>query len=160
MAGTTIRVMIADDHLMVRKGLRLMLEEEGEGVELVGDAASGKEAVTLVELLQPDVVLMDIRMPEMDGIAALKQIRASWPDVAVILLTTYNEDDLMLQGLQAGACGYLLKDTPVKTLLYALQTAARGVCSWSWTRFNTCPGCRQPTASCSGDKAPPGDPGS
>ena len=126
MAGTTIRVMIADDHLMVRKGLRLMLEEEGEGVELVGDAASGKEAVTLVELLQPDVVLMDIRMPEMDGIAALKQIRASWPDVAVILLTTYNEDDLMLQGLQAGACGYLLKDTPVKTLLYALQTAARG----------------------------------
>ncbi len=125
MASRTIRVVIADDHLMVRKGLRLMLEEEGEGVEMVGDAANGKEAVTLVEKLQPDVVLMDIRMPEMDGIAALKRIRASWPAVAVILLTTYNEDDLMLQGLQAGACGYLLKDTPVKTLLNAIQTAAR-----------------------------------
>jgi NarL family two-component system response regulator YdfI len=126
MSGRTIRVMIADDHLMVRKGLRLMLEEEGGSVELVGDAANGKEAVALVEHLQPDVVLMDIRMPEMDGIAALKQIRASWPGVAVVLLTTYNEDDLMLKGLQAGACGYLLKDTPVKTLLYAIQTAARG----------------------------------
>jgi NarL family two-component system response regulator YdfI len=126
MAGRTIRVMIADDHLMVRKGLRLMLEEEGEGVELVGDAANGREAVALLEQLQPDVVLMDIRMPQMDGIAALKQIQTSWPGVAVILLTTYNEDDLILKGLQAGACGYLLKDTPVKTLLSAIQTAARG----------------------------------
>ncbi len=126
MSGRTIRVMIADDHLMVRKGLRLMLEEEGEGVELVGDAANGSEAVALLEQLQPDVVLMDIRMPQMDGIAALKQIRTSRPDIAVILLTTYNEDDLILKGLQAGACGYLLKDTPVKTLLFAIQTAARG----------------------------------
>lgn len=126
MSGRTIRIMIADDHLMVRKGLRLMLEEEGEGVELVGDAANGREAVALLEQLQPDVVLMDIRMPQMDGIAALKQIRTSWPGVAVILLTTYNEDDLILKGLQAGACGYLLKDTPVKTLLSAIQTAARG----------------------------------
>ena len=126
MSGRTIRVMIADDHLMVRKGLRLMLEEEGEGVELVGDAANGREAVAQLEQLRPDVVLMDIRMPQMDGIAALKQIRTSWPSVAIILLTTYNEDDLILKGLQAGACGYLLKDTPVKTLLSAIQTAARG----------------------------------
>lgn len=126
MSGRTIRVMIADDHLMVRKGLRLMLEEEGEGMELVGDAANGREAVALLEQLQPDVVLMDIRMPQMDGITALKQIRTSRPGIAVILLTTYSEDDLILKGLQAGACGYLLKDTPVKTLLSAIQTAARG----------------------------------
>ncbi len=121
-----IRVVIADDHLMVRKGLRLMLEEEGEDIELVGDAADGVAAVALVEKLQPDVVLMDIRMPGMDGIAALKRIRAVWPRIAVVLLTTYDEDDLMIRGLQAGACGYLLKDTPLHTLLNAIHTAARG----------------------------------
>jgi two-component system, NarL family, response regulator YdfI len=121
-----IRVVIADDHLMVRKGLRLMLEEEGEDIELVGDAADGATAVTLVEQLQPDVVVMDIRMPGMDGIVALKQIRTTWPHVAVLLLTTYNEDELMIRGLQAGACGYFLKDTPLETLLNAIRAAVRG----------------------------------
>jgi len=121
-----IRVVIADDHLMVRKGLRLMLEEAGGDIELLGDAADGIAAVALVEQLQPDVVVMDIRMPEMDGIAALKRIHPTWPHTAVILLTTYDEDDLILQGLQAGACGYMLKDTPLETLLNAIRTAARG----------------------------------
>ncbi len=121
-----IRVVIADDHLMVRKGLRLMLEEEGEDIELVGDAADGVAAIVLVEHLQPDVVVMDIRMPEMDGIAALKRIRTTWPHVAVLLLTTYNEDELIIRGLQAGACGYFLKETPLETLLNAIRTAARG----------------------------------
>lgn len=121
-----IRVMIADDHLMVRKGLRLMLEEEGEDIELVGDAADGTAAVALVERLQPDVVVMDIRMPGMDGIAALKRIHTTWPRIAVLLLTTYDEDELMIRGLQAGACGYLLKDTPLETLLNAIRSAARG----------------------------------
>jgi NarL family two-component system response regulator YdfI len=121
-----IRVVIADDHLMVRKGLRLMLEEEGEDIELVGDAADGVAAIALVEHLQPDVVVMDIRMPEMDGIAALKRIRTTWPHVAVLLLTTYNEDELIIRGLQAGACGYFLKETPLETLLNAIRTAARG----------------------------------
>ena len=121
-----IRVVIADDHLMVRKGLRLMLEETGEDIKLIGDAADGAAAVALVEQLQPDVVVMDIRMPEMDGIVALKRIHTTWPHIAVLLLTTYDEDELMLQGLQAGACGYMLKDTPLETLLNAVRAAARG----------------------------------
>ncbi|GHO48514.1 response regulator transcription factor [Ktedonospora formicarum] len=122
-----IRVLIADDHLMVRKGLSLMLEEKGdEGIELVGDAADGAAAVAMVEQLQPDVVVMDIRMPGLGGIAALKRIRRAWPHIAVLLLTTYNEDELIIQGLQAGAYGYLLKDITSDTLLNAIRTAARG----------------------------------
>lgn len=121
-----IRVVIVDDHLMVRKGLRLMLEEAGEEIEFIGDAADGIAAISLIEQLQPDVVVMDIRMPRMDGIAALKHIHATWSHIAVLLLTTYDEDELMLQGLQAGACGYMLKDTPLETLLNAIRTAARG----------------------------------
>ncbi len=126
MSERTIRVVIVDDHVMVRKGLRLMLEEAGENIALVGDASDGRTAVTLVEHLQPDVVLMDVRMPALDGIAALKQIRAAWPQIAVIILTTYEEDDVILRSMRAGACGYLLKDTPLETLLYAIRTAARG----------------------------------
>lgn len=122
----TIRVVIVDDHLMVRKGLRLMLEEADENIELVGDATDGLSAIALIKQLQPNVVIMDIRMPGMDGILALKHIHSAWPDIAVLLLTTYDEDELMLQGLQAGASGYLLKDTPLETLLNAIRTAARG----------------------------------
>jgi NarL family two-component system response regulator YdfI len=122
-----IRVVIADDHLMVRKGLRLMLEEEGgEDIKLAGDAADGAEAVAMVEQLQPDVVLLDIRMPGMDGLTALKHIRSRWSHIAVLLLTTYDEDELLIQGLQAGAYGYFLKDTSVDTLMNAIRTAARG----------------------------------
>ena len=126
MNERTIRVVIVDDHVMVRKGLRLMLEEAGGNIALVGDASDGRTAVTLVEQLQPDVVLMDVRMPALDGIAALKRIRAAWPHIAVIILTTYDEDDVILRSMRAGACGYLLKDTPLETLLYAIRTAARG----------------------------------
>ncbi len=126
MNEQTIRVVIADDHVMVRKGLRLMLEEAGGNIALIGEAPDGRTVVTLVEQLQPDVVLMDVRMPALDGITALKQIRVAWPQVAVIILTTYDEDDLILRGMRAGACGYLLKDTPLETLLYAIRTAARG----------------------------------
>src|SRR5207245_1757053 len=93
---------------------------------LVGVATDGATAVRLVAEAQPDVVLMDLRMPGMDGLAAITQIRQRWPKVAVIILTTYNEDDLMIRGLQAGARGYLLKDTSLDTLLQAVRTAARG----------------------------------
>jgi NarL family two-component system response regulator YdfI len=122
----SIRVMIVDDHLIIREGLRLMLEEVGEEFQVVGDATDGESALQLVEQLQPDVVLMDLRMPNMDGITAIEHIRRQYPQVAIIILTTYNEDDLMIRGLQAGACGYLLKDTGLETLLNAIRAAARG----------------------------------
>jgi len=121
-----IRVVIADDHPVVRKGLCMTLEEFGEEIELVGEAADGAAAVQLVEEVQPDVVLMDVRMPGMDGLEALERIRASAPRIAVVILTTYNEDAFLLRGLQAGACGYLLKDCPLETLLHAVRAAARG----------------------------------
>jgi NarL family two-component system response regulator YdfI len=121
----SIRVVIADDHLIVREGLRLILETDQE-IELVGDASDGASAVRLVGEVQPDVVLMDLRMPGMDGLRAIEQIHAQWPQVGVVILTTYNEDALMVRGLQAGACGYLLKDTSRETLLDAIRTAARG----------------------------------
>lgn len=121
-----LRIVVVDDHLVVREGLRMMLEIAGEGFALVGDAADGATALRLVEELQPDVVLMDLRMPGMDGIEAIAHIRARWPHVAVVILTTYNEDEMMLRGLRAGACGYLLKDTNRETLFHAIRTAARG----------------------------------
>lgn len=124
MSGT-IRVLIVDDHLVVREGLRLILETS-EGIELVGDAADGASAIRLVSEVQPDVVLMDLRMPGMDGIETIERMRAEWPHIAVVILTTYNEDDLMIRGLRAGACGYLLKDTNRDTLFNAIRTAARG----------------------------------
>jgi NarL family two-component system response regulator YdfI len=123
--STVIRVVIADDHFIVREGLRLILETDPD-VELVGDAPDGASAVRLVGEVQPDVVLMDLRMPGLDGLQAIEQIRAAWPQVALVILTTYQEDALMLRGLQAGARGYLLKDTSRETLLDAIRTAARG----------------------------------
>src|SRR6266568_7629785 len=121
-----IRVVVVDDHLVVREGLRMMLELAGEGFALVGDAADGATALRLVEELQPDVVLMDLRMPGMDGLETIAHIRRSWAQVAVVILTTYNEDELMLRGLRSGACGYLLKDTNRETMFHAIETAARG----------------------------------
>ncbi len=120
-----IRIVVADDHLVVREGLRFMLEEADEGFVLVGDAGDGATALDVVGKVQPDVVLMDLRMPGMDGLEAIKRMRAAWPHIAVVILTTYNEDDLMIHGLQVGACGYLLKDTDRATLFRAIRAAAR-----------------------------------
>jgi len=120
-----IRVVIADDHMVVREGLRLILEGQEE-FTLVGDAADGAAAVALVADLQPDVVLVDLRMPGMGGLEAVAQIHCAWPRVALVILTTYNDDELMLQALQAGACGYLIKDTTRETLFQAIRAAARG----------------------------------
>src|SRR5574341_471970 len=120
-----IRILIADDHEVVRDGLRLLLEDEADFI-VVGEAGDGAEAVRLTGELQPHVVLMDLRMPGMDGLEAIEQIRIRWPDLAVVILTTYNEDELMVRGLRAGARGYLLKDTKRQTLFDALRAAARG----------------------------------
>jgi len=120
-----IRILIADDHLIIRQGLRLILETE-DGFEIIAEAPDGTEAVRLCADLQPDVVLMDLRMPGMDGLTAIEKLRASQPEIAVVILTTYNEDDLMLRGLQAGARGYLLKDTNREALFDSIRAAARG----------------------------------
>ena len=120
-----IHVLIADDHEVVRDGLRMILEAE-EGFSVVGEAGDGAQAVDLTGKLRPQVVLMDLRMPRMDGLEAIERIRDAWPDVAIVILTTYNEDDLMLRGLRAGALGYLLKDTNRQALIDTLRAAARG----------------------------------
>ena len=120
-----IRVLVADDHLIVREGLRLILETEAD-FELVGEAQDGAEAIQQAVACQPDVVLMDLRMPGMDGLTAIQHLRREQPDLAVVILTTYNEDELMRAGLAAGARGYLLKDTDRQTLFDTLRAAARG----------------------------------
>jgi len=120
-----VRVLIADDHEVVREGLRMILEAE-DGFVVLGEAADGAQAVELAGRLEPDVVLMDLRMPKMDGLEAIERIRAAWPQIAIVILTTYNEDDLMLRGLRAGARGFLLKDTSRQTLFDSLRAAARG----------------------------------
>jgi two-component system, NarL family, response regulator YdfI len=120
-----IRVLVADDHLIIRQGLRLILEIE-EGLEVVGEASNGEEAIRQCALLQPDVVLMDLRMPGMDGLTAIERLHVEQPEVAVVILTTFNEDDLMMRGLRAGAKGYLLKDTDRETLFNTIRAAKRG----------------------------------
>jgi len=122
---TPIRVMVTDDHLIVREGLRLILET-AEGIEIVGEASDGAECLALVPECKPDVILMDLQMPRMDGITAIGHLRRDYPGIAIVILTTYNEDDLMIRGLQAGARGYLLKDTSREILLDTIQAAARG----------------------------------
>ena len=120
-----IRILIADDHLIVRQGLRLILETEN-GLELVGEASDGAESIQRCAELKPDVVLMDLRMPGMDGLTAIEHLRIEQSQIAVVILTTFNEDELMLRGLRAGAKGYLLKDTDRQTLFSAIRAAARG----------------------------------
>jgi len=120
-----IRILVADDHLIIRQGLRLIIETETD-FELVGEAADGADAIKLCNDLKPDVVLMDLRMPGMDGLTAIEHLQVEQPQIAVVILTTYNEDDLMVRGLRAGAKGYLLKDTNRETLFDTIRAAVRG----------------------------------
>jgi len=121
----SIRILIADDHLIIRQGLRLILETEDD-FDLVGEAIDGAEALRLCAETKPEVVLMDLRMPGMDGLTAIERLRVEQPEIAVVILTTFNEDDLMMRGLQAGAKGYLLKDTDRETLFNTIRAAKRG----------------------------------
>jgi NarL family two-component system response regulator YdfI len=120
-----IRVLIADDHLVVREGLRTILEVAGD-IESAGEATDGAEAVRLAAELMPDVVLMDLRMPNVDGLAAIRQIKARHPEIQIVILTTYDDDEKIVQGLQAGARGYLLKDCGRQALFDTIRAAARG----------------------------------
>jgi DNA-binding NarL/FixJ family response regulator len=119
-----IRVLIADDQALFREGLRAVLT--GHGVDVVGEASNGLEAVELATALAPDVVLMDLRMPVMDGVTATRQICALPRAPRVIALTTFDDDDSVFDAVRAGALGYLLKDTPSARLVEAIRLAARG----------------------------------
>ncbi|MGA6157070.1 response regulator [Stenotrophomonas sp. NPDC087984] len=125
-----IRVLVVDDQQLVRMGLR-MLFEQAEDIEILGEADNGAEAVRLAERLTPDVVLMDLRMPGMDGITATRRILAARPAARVVALTTFDDDDHLYPVLGAGACGFLVKDTPPAELLNAVRRAADGEAPFS-----------------------------
>ncbi len=122
-AGT--RILIADDHQIVRDGLRLILETEPE-FTVVGEAEDGDAAVRLAKALVPDVILMDLRMPGIDGIQAISRIRQDVPQSEIVILTMYADDELMIEGFRLGARGYLLKDTDRARLFSAIRAASRG----------------------------------
>lgn len=115
-----IKVLIVDDHPVVRFGLRTMLETE-ENIQVTGMAGSAKEALLEVQRVQPDVVLMDLRMPEMEGTEAIAELRRIQPDIRILVLTNYEADEDILRALQAGAMGYLLKNTPHEDIVRAVE---------------------------------------
>ncbi len=120
-----IRVLIADDHPLVRQGIASFIEAQDD-LEVAGEAANGREAVEQVTKLKPDVVLMDLVMPELDGIAATREIKSRDPDVKILALTSFVNDEQVLPALQAGASGYLLKDIAAEQLMDAIRAAQRG----------------------------------
>ncbi len=121
----TIRILLVDDQTMFRSGMRMLLSSQPD-FEVIGEAADGEEALQKCASLKPDVVLMDLRMPVLDGAAATRRLRATQPNVRVIVLTTFDEDAAIFDGLRAGAIGYLLKDAPTDKLYEAIRAAARG----------------------------------
>jgi len=125
MAGAVIRVLVVDDHAVVREGLRAFLELQ-DGIEVVGDAADGREGVAAAERLRPDVVLMDLVMPELDGLSALRALRKRAPEARTIVLTSFLGDDKLLPALRAGAAGYVLKNAPPSEVVRAVRAAHAG----------------------------------
>ena len=120
-----IRVLIVDDHVTVREGLAAMLSRDA-GIAVVGEAENGRVAIEKAGKLQPDVILMDLRMPEVDGIEAMLKIKAGNPDTKFIVLTTYDNDEYIFKGIEAGARAYLLKDSPKEDLFRAIKVVSQG----------------------------------
>jgi DNA-binding NarL/FixJ family response regulator len=120
-----IRVLVVDDHAIVRKGTRAFLEEI-DGVDIVGDTGSGREAIRLVESLHPDVILMDLIMPEMDGVQTIQQIASQYQDVRIVILTSFVAEDKMFSALKAGAHNYLMKDSPPEDLVRKIKETFQG----------------------------------
>jgi DNA-binding NarL/FixJ family response regulator len=120
-----IRVLIADDQAIARQGLQVILSVEAD-IEVVGLAKDGQEAVELAEKLQPDLVLMDLKMPKLNGVQATKAIKEKFPTIAVLVLTTYDMDDWVANAIRSGANGYLLKDTPPQDIVNAIRGTVQG----------------------------------
>jgi DNA-binding NarL/FixJ family response regulator len=125
MTDSRVRVLIVDDDDLMRAGLRGVLSSD-DAIELVGEANDGREAAYRVRLLKPDVVLMDVRMPDLDGISATRELTAAFPEVKVVILTTFEQDDYIFGALSAGASGFLLKRTRPEELIAAIHTIAAG----------------------------------
>jgi NarL family two-component system response regulator LiaR len=147
---SAIRVLVADDHAIVRKGIRALLATESD-IEVVGEAENGREAVTGAERLRPDIILMDLVMPEVDGIEAISRITAHQPEVRILVLTSFDADDKVFPALKAGALGYLLKDSDPEELVGAIRQVHRGESSLHPTIARkllqelSCPSERPPT---------------
>lgn len=122
---TKIKILMADDHPVVRAGIRGMLETQPE-FQVVAEAENGREAFEQLDKLQPDVVLMDLRMPEMDGVEAIGKIKEKYPNINILVLTTYDTDADIVRAVEAGATGYLLKDAPRDELFRAVRATAKG----------------------------------
>ena len=120
-----IRVLVSDDHALFREGVKSVLNAQPD-IEVVGEAGDGKEAVDLAILLNPDVVLMDISMPVLKGFEATRRINKARPEIHVLILTVYDDEDMVARCLDAGAAGYVLKDSPLEQLVYAIHTVNRG----------------------------------
>ncbi|MBE7102627.1 response regulator transcription factor [Bacillus cereus] len=118
-------VLIVDDHFVVREGLKLIIETS-DSFQIIGEAANGEEALSFIEKKKPDVILMDLNMPKMSGLETIEALNKKQNHTPIIILTTYNEDELMLKGIELGAKGYLLKDTDRENLFRTLEAAIRG----------------------------------
>ncbi|EJS10260.1 response regulator transcription factor [Bacillus mycoides] len=118
-------VLIVDDHFVVREGLKLIIETS-DSFQIIGEAANGEEALSFIEKKKPDVILMDLNMPKMSGLETIEALNEKQNHTPIIILTTYNEDELMLKGIELGAKGYLLKDTDRENLFRTLEAAIRG----------------------------------
>ena len=122
---TPARLVIVDDHHLLRRGFRSLLAGEPD-LEVVGEASNGREAIELCRRLRPDFVLMDVRMPEMDGLAATRELKRELPDTAVLIMTMHENMDYLLEALDAGAAGYVLKDSPAERLISAVRRTLKG----------------------------------
>lgn len=120
-----IKVLIADDHAMFREALRMLLTQES-GIQVVGEATQGDEALSMAEALEPDILLLDIRMPKVDGLTVLPKIREKSPRTKVLILSAFFEDDLIIEAMQNGAKGYLLKEATIKDLIKAIRATHAG----------------------------------
>jgi len=125
MREQRIRILIADDHTVVRRGIKALLNTESD-LEVIGEAANGEQAVTKALTLNPDIILMDLSMPRKDGVQAITEIRQETPDAKILVLTSFSEDKRIIAAIEAGALGYLLKDSSPQELVQAVHTVYRG----------------------------------